>query len=177
MMSELDRQIIHDWLSMLIHQKNDDVAMNDMGIIKACAKAHYQAVHMEEKIRDLRGNLPGFLDFLQSKWGWIVEHDESARTVVADENKPGCVCPLNAEGLMNSPMLCECSCGFADKMFEYVVGKKSESQRCRIRPERWNSLRLQNMLLKVSEHDLEALVALLFEWKRKEQRQSCGNQL
>ena len=127
-MSELDKQIIHGWLAILI----DQVATNRTQkkgdeTLKACAAAHYRAIHMEELIKDLKGNLPGFLDFLRTKLSWIVEHDESTRTIVANENKPDCVCPLYKEGLLSEPALCECSRGFAEKMFQYVIGMEVEA--------------------------------------------------
>ncbi len=58
---------------------------------------------------------------------WIVHHDAAARTIVADENKPDCVCPLFREGLLSDPALCECSKGFAEKMFGFVLGMNVEA--------------------------------------------------
>ena len=82
---------------------------------------------MEEKIKDLRGNLPGLIDLLQTKMNWIVKHDEDTRTVIADENKPDCVCPLYKEGLLTDPALCECSRGFIERMFGYILGREVEA--------------------------------------------------
>ncbi len=120
-MTDLNKKIIHDWLTNLVDQKDGSRSL------KKCASAHYDAIHMEELIRDLKGNLPAFIDFLRGKLDWIVEHDESTRTIVANENKPDCVCPLYKEGLLNSPALCECSRGFAEQMFQYVLGKEVEA--------------------------------------------------
>jgi len=126
-MNELEKRIISDWLSILVRQIDGEKKPSDVSL-KPCAGAHYAAIHMQESIQDLKGNLPGFLDFLRNKLNWIVEHDESARTVTANENKPDCVCPLYKEGLLVDPALCECSRGFAEKMFGYIVGKKVEAE-------------------------------------------------
>lgn len=82
---------------------------------------------MESLLRPLRGNLAGLLDLLQGKWGWVVHHDPQARRIVANENKPTCVCPLFREGLVDSPLLCDCSRGFASRMFEFVLGSPVET--------------------------------------------------
>ena len=127
-MTDLDKRIIHDWLAVLVEEVAAKGTSTDNGeSLKRCAGAHYKAIHMEEQIRDLKGNLPGFIDFLRRKMDWIVEHDESARTIIANENKPDCVCPLYREGLLSSPALCECSRGFAEEMFKYVIGTKVEA--------------------------------------------------
>ena len=127
-MTELDKKIIHDWLTVLVGEvAAKDVPTDDSGTLKRCASAHYKAIHMEESIKDLKGNLSGFFDFLQSKMNWIVEHDQNTRTIIANENKPDCVCPLYREGLLENPALCECSRGFAEEMFKYIIGKKVEA--------------------------------------------------
>ena len=128
-MTELDKQVISDWLAALVGQvaaKGTSTA--DGEVLKRCASAHYNAIHMEEQIKGLRGDLSGFIQFLQTKMGWIVEHDTGTKTITANENKPDCVCPLYREGLLSSPALCECSRGFAEQMFGYIVGKDVEAR-------------------------------------------------
>jgi len=127
-MNELDKRIIRDWLAILVNQtEKKHVPEGGSHTLKECASAHYRAIHMEELIKDLKGNLPGFLNFLQTRMNWIVEHDAGTRTIVADENKPDCVCPLYKEGLLSDPALCECSRGFAEEMFHSIIGKKVEA--------------------------------------------------
>jgi len=128
-MNELDRRIIKDWLAILMGQISGSEGQKDGAVdLKSCASAHYIALHMEETIKDLKGDLPRFLEFLEGKMNWVVRHDRQARTILADENKPDCVCPLSREGLLSDPALCECSRGFAEKMFGYVIGKKVEAR-------------------------------------------------
>ena len=127
-MTELDKRVISDWLAVLVEEvAAKGASRTDGEVRKRCASAHYKAIHMEEQIRGLKGNLSGFIQFLQTKMDWIVEHDTTARTITANENKPDCVCPLHREGLLSSPALCECSRGFAEEMFGYIIGKKVEA--------------------------------------------------
>ncbi len=124
-MDETNRRIVRDWLAILL--RHMDERADRAGVLKHCARAHYDAIHMEDVIRDLKGNLPGFIDFLRTRMNWIVEHDEAARSITANENKPECVCPLFREGLMSDSALCDCSQGFAENMFGYILGKSVEA--------------------------------------------------
>jgi len=127
-MNELDRRIIRDWLAILVGQISERQGRNGTPVdLRICAGAHYDAIHMEETIGALKGDLPRFIEFLESRMNWIVRHDAEARTIIADENKPDCVCPLSREGLLTDPALCECSRGFAEKMFGYVLETKVEA--------------------------------------------------
>jgi hypothetical protein len=126
-MNDLDRRIISTWLKILVNQIDGKEGKSSAVDLKLCAGAHYSAIRMEDTIRDLKGDLPRFIDFLESKMNWIIRHDEGARTILADENKPDCVCPLYKEGLLNEAALCECSRGFAEQMFGYILGTKVEA--------------------------------------------------
>jgi len=121
-MSELNKRIIRGWLTILLNQSTRADTHTDGAVnLKACAAAHYRAIRMDELLEELKGDLPGLIQFLRTKLNWIVEHDPVARTVTANENKPDCVCPLYQEGLLSDPMLCECSKGFIERMFAQVL--------------------------------------------------------
>jgi hypothetical protein len=78
---------------------------------------------MDSVLAPLRGDLPSFLAFLRSEWGWIVEHDAAAGVVLANENRDRCVCPLVPEEHGSDlGALCDCSEGFAERMFSAVTG-------------------------------------------------------
>ncbi len=127
-MTDVNKRIIRDWLTVLLRQVEErGRGGGDDVDLRTCAGAHYEAIRMEERIKDLKGNLPGFINFLESKLDWIVKHDEASRTIEADENKPDCVCPLYKEELLSDPALCECSRGFAERMFGYILEKKVEA--------------------------------------------------
>ncbi len=116
-----DRELYLVWIqTLLVECAGERTAPISESLMK-CAATHYQSMNMESVLRPLRGNLPGLIDMLQTGWGWIVSHDHHARTIVADENKPTCVCPLFREGLVDSSLLCDCSRGFASRMFEFVL--------------------------------------------------------
>ncbi len=123
-MTDTDRLIIHDWLAILLAEARQDGHGADLpAMMMRCAAAHYRAIDIETRLGPLKGDLPGFLGFLESEWGWVVTHDRKARTIVADENKPECVCPLQRNGLVAEASLCDCSCGFARMMFGFILQK------------------------------------------------------
>lgn len=93
------------------------------------AAAHWADLAMDDVLAPFAGDLPAFLAFLRSEWGWIVTYDVEARVVLADENKDRCVCPLvpqdPPEGL---GALCHCSEGFASRMFAAVTGAPARAE-------------------------------------------------
>lgn len=86
--------------------------------LKDCACVHFAANDMERILLPMRGDLNGFLKFLSDEWGWIVTR--SGNKILVDENKDFCVCPLCKENRMPA-LLCNCSEGFAEKMFSYIL--------------------------------------------------------
>ena len=91
-------------------------------VLKAGAGAHWDNLRMAEKVAPFRGNLDALLEFLRTQWGWKIERPEPG-VIVADENKPSCVCPLLRKGEQSDlSVLCNCSEGFAERLFGAVVG-------------------------------------------------------
>ena len=92
------------------------------GLVKGCSEAHYDALNMDDMLRPLKGDLPGFVRFLSETWGWKVAFEEGGQVIRADENKNFCVCPLIQRAVVKpTPTLCSCSEGFAERMFAYVL--------------------------------------------------------
>jgi hypothetical protein len=84
---------------------------------------------MNETTAPFRGNLPAFLDFLSATWGWKVEYDATRGIITADENKTECVCPLVRCGAVKGQsLLCNCSEGFAERMFARVLDRPVHAQ-------------------------------------------------
>lgn len=104
--------------------RNAMLTLRAGGDYAECADAHYRALDVDSLVSPMKGDLHAFVDFLSAKWGWKIEHDTAGRTIVADENKITCVCPLVNAGLINDPALCDCSCAFAARMFGAVVGRE-----------------------------------------------------
>lgn len=80
---------------------------------------------MENLIQDYIGNMPDFLTFLQREWGWRITVSEDENTILIDENKDFCVCPVaQTMGGQIPKNLCRCSEAFARKMFTAVARKE-----------------------------------------------------
>ncbi len=91
--------------------------------IKQLARVHYAYLNMDEFLKPYENNLEGFIGMIEKEWGWNITWDKSAGTIVADENKPNCVCPMiNHKTGIKPGALCYCSEGFSELMFSTVVG-------------------------------------------------------
>lgn len=99
----------------------------DSGVcpLKNCAEFHYQVNQMDETIAPYIGNLKGFISFLEGALGWIVTYCKEEETIVVDENKDYCVCPVagKTKGKV-STLLCDCSACYAEKMFSKVCQRE-----------------------------------------------------
>jgi len=92
-------------------------------IIKKSSIVHYNNLKMDEMLEPYVGDLERFILFIVEKWGWKVEYNKATKTLIANENKNICVCPVSAykKGI-NLSAMCYCSEGFAEKMFSIVSG-------------------------------------------------------
>jgi hypothetical protein len=117
---EMPRQ----WLSLLLgHIDGIADEAGKRSLLKGCAQAHYDHLKMEELLAPYRNHPDAFVKYLESEWGWKVSNDKKARTILADENKDHCVCPVAARLPQTAPAaLCYCSEGFAQAMFSFVLG-------------------------------------------------------
>ena len=97
-------------------------------LIKKNAMIHFNELKMDEMLKEYIGNPDKFIDFISEKWGWKIEYDKTSGTVIANENKSYCVCPMvnQAEGIGTSVM-CNCSEGFAEKMFSMVFNSPAKA--------------------------------------------------
>ncbi len=116
-----DVGLVCTWLDGLItsYQENPAISMEDA--IKKCSKTHYNALGMDEILEPYLGKAEEFFDFLRGKWNWIVTMDPEGKRIIADENKEQCICPLIRAGAVHTPNLCNCSEGFAERMFSKVL--------------------------------------------------------
>jgi hypothetical protein len=121
-----DRQaMLQAWIAQLLENMGNSLDEESIRkIIKNCSEVHYNDLGMDSILAGYSGNLEAFMKFLEVEWGWKITWDAAARTLIADENKDYCVCPLiNQEKGLKSPVLCYCSEGFAEKMFGAVTGE------------------------------------------------------
>ncbi len=94
-------------------------------LLKSCADFHYEVNQMDRMLAPYVGDLEGFISFLENTLGWIITRSEDKKTIFADENKPSCVCPIAANVQETiSPLFCECSTFYAQKMFAKVCGRE-----------------------------------------------------
>jgi hypothetical protein len=122
---ESDRQaMMQAWIAQLLSNIGSSLDEKSIRkIMKNCAEVHYNDLGMKAILAGYTGNLGSFIKFLEEKWGWKISWDADTKTLIADENKNYCVCPMmNQEKGLKSPVLCYCSEGFAEKMFGAVTG-------------------------------------------------------
>lgn len=120
-----DKQVlIHDWVSILISNLDNSLDQESVRkVLRKSAIVHYNNLKMDEVLASYIGNLDKFIDFLQEKWNWKIDYNKATRTLIANENKSSCVCPIiqyNKE--QDTSAICYCSEGFAEKMFSTVTG-------------------------------------------------------
>ncbi|MBN2785184.1 MAG: hypothetical protein JXR25_10170 [Pontiellaceae bacterium] len=120
--------ISQSWMACVMRSLSSEKDLSDdaKSALKQASSVHYEQLKMDEMLARYKGDLKGFIAFLEKQWGWKVTFDEQTRTLVADENKDCCVCPVirHVPGIDTSA-LCHCSEGFAEKMFSAVSGKKA----------------------------------------------------
>jgi predicted hydrocarbon binding protein len=93
-------------------------------LIKKNAVIHFNELKMNDMLKTYVGNADKFIAFISEKWGWKIEFDKTSGILIADENKSYCVCPMvyQVEGI-GAAVMCNCSEGFAEKMFSIVFEK------------------------------------------------------
>jgi len=128
-MEEANRKLIHNWLGILLNEATINKIPPNESVLMKCADAHYRIANMEKTLEPMKGDLSKLIEFLHIELGWIVHHDKHDKTIIADENKPDCVCPpLYKEGIIDNELLCDCSRGFARQMFSFVLGHDVEAE-------------------------------------------------
>ena len=121
--NESNNKLNREWLAILLSNISEQIEENEKrNILKGCAYAHYASLVMDTVLAHYKHDLDKFISFLESEWGWKIEYNKKDNTIIADENKQVCVCPI-AESIQNSNLssLCYCSEGFAELMFSYIV--------------------------------------------------------
>ena len=125
-----DNQIlIQTWISNLL--SNIDKELEEerkRNILKECSIVHYENLKMNDILSPYINNLEGFIGFLEEEWGWKIDFNKTTKTLIANENKKYCVCPMinNKKG-GNKSAICYCSEGFAEKMFSTVAGVSAKA--------------------------------------------------
>jgi len=115
------RRLVQTWISAIISSLENTEEIRQA--LKNAAGIHYHHLKMEEMISPFVGDIDKFISFITDKWGWKIQYDSQSGCLIADENKPYCVCPMINKEIKNSDTLCACSEGFASRMFSKVLGR------------------------------------------------------
>ena len=111
------------WIAVLAESLAEGDPEDARRLLKGCSASHWEHLGMDATLQPFQGNVPAFLDFLRSEWGWIIEYDPEAGLIQVNENKSDCVCPLvSGQRGRELGMLCYCSEGFAERLFGAVAG-------------------------------------------------------
>lgn len=121
--------LVQEWVSSLLSNMNEHLSEKELRrALKSCAIVHYNNLKMDNVLSAYRGKLDKFIEFLEKEWGWKVDYDEASKTLIANENKNYCVCPMiNHKAGVKPTAICYCSEGFAEKMFSTVAGVSAKA--------------------------------------------------
>jgi len=118
-----NKMLMQDWISTLllsIDGQEDEVTCRK--IMRNCAIAHYNHMQMDNTLEPYIGDLDKFLGLMEEKWGWKIDYQKATGTIIANEDKNYCACPMvNREKGVKSSILCYCAEGFTEMMFSKVV--------------------------------------------------------
>lgn len=124
------KHLIQGWIATLLAHLSSELEPEKFrNLIKNNAIIHFNELNMNDMLKEYIGNPDKFIHFISEKWGWKIEFDKSSGILIADENKSYCVCPLvNQTEDIGSSVMCNCSEGFAEKMFSEVFGKPVKAE-------------------------------------------------
>ena len=126
--SDENEPVQKQWIKLLLKNAgNNCTADEQRKLIKSTSIAHFSMLGMDEVLKEFRGKLDHFVKFLQTSWGWKVTVDTANQTIIADEGKNYCVCPLLDKDQPGCGAICYCSEGFAEQMFSFVLEKEVQA--------------------------------------------------
>jgi hypothetical protein len=123
--TDSEKHLIQGWTANLLANMSTELEPDMFrSLIKKNAVIHFNELKMNDMLKEYIGNPDKFIAFISEKWGWKIEFDKSSGILIANENKSYCVCPMvnQAEGI-GSSLMCNCSEGFAEKMFSTVFDR------------------------------------------------------
>ena len=120
-MNAQERDLVLEWSKIFIRESEKLRSGAKLeSVLKVCANAHYERSEMDKVLSSYEGKIYEFIEFIEKEWSWKIKYDECAGVLIADENKDYCVCPMVKYGIFDSTELCNCSVGFAERMFSKV---------------------------------------------------------
>lgn len=118
-----------EWLGVLLNSIEKNCSEEKCSLLlDQCGACHYKS--MEPMIEQYIGDLQGFIDFMTTQNGQIITYDKNNNTILVNENKDYCVCPITQcmNGKKVPPVLCNCSSSMTAKMISKIIGKEVKSR-------------------------------------------------
>jgi len=118
------RELVQEYLEGLLRNMQENLDEEQLRkLLKSLASVHYKQMNMDGFLKPYENDLVKFIELLEKDWNWKVSYDPTSGTILANENKDHCVCPmLNLKTGIKPAAICYCSEGFAELMFSKVVG-------------------------------------------------------
>ncbi len=122
--TDAEKHLLQVWTANLLMNLSSELEPEKLrSLVKKYAIVHFNELKMNDMLKGYIGYPDKFITFISEKWGWKIEFDKSSGVLIADENKSYCVCPMvNQSELTGTSVMCNCSEGFAEKMFSTVFG-------------------------------------------------------
>lgn len=120
-----ENAFIKKWITCLLDNQEKSISSKELQkAIKKSSSVHYDDLQMDQFLEKFVGNMEAFINEIENVWGWKVIYNKEKGQIIANENKKHCVCPLFSNTSNNANLICNCSEGFAEKMFSKVYRKK-----------------------------------------------------
>ncbi len=74
-----------------------------------------------------KGDIKGFLSYIQSQWVEKAEHDEMAGSIRITDKSRTCTCPFVQQGLTPGDF-CSCTLGWQKETYSKILGKPVEAE-------------------------------------------------
>ncbi|WP_069997182.1 hypothetical protein [Cellulosilyticum sp. I15G10I2] len=126
--TDVDSKITFAWFNMLLESIDSLPFETKREVVKGCSISHFNAINMEDILKTYIGDVYSFIKFLETEWNWSVQINEGERVIYADENKSQCICPIVKLGEIKTSLMCNCSEGFAEKMFTKVLQRNANAK-------------------------------------------------
>lgn len=123
------RSFSMEWLNELLNSIEKNCSQEDWAsLLEPCGVCHYK--FLEPMLEKYIGDIQGFIDFMSREHGQIIKYDENTNTILVDENKSYCVCPItqSMDGKQISAVLCHCSSALTERMISKITGKEVKSR-------------------------------------------------
>jgi hypothetical protein len=123
-------ELVQEYLEALLQNMQQNLHEDALPeLLKSLASVHYKQLNMDAFLKPYEIKLTQFIAFLEKEWGWKVDYNPISKTIVANENKDHCVCPmLNLKTGIKPAAICYCSEGFAELMFAKAAGVPVEAK-------------------------------------------------